>query len=144
MVGFRTAVTRTGNSYATESKLLKELESNLEGEDIREGMCAVISVKVREPQFEGQTKTKLGNAEVKSAVETLVNDKLADWFDRNPPAAKLIIGKCVDAARARLAARKARDMARRKTAFDSGSLPGKMADCQVVEPPPFANCTWSR
>jgi DNA gyrase subunit B len=134
LVGFRTAVTRTGNAYATESKLLKELESNLEGEDIREGMCAVISVKVREPQFEGQTKTKLGNAEVKSAVETLVNDKLADWFDRNPPAAKLIIGKCVEAARARLAARKARDMARRKTAFDSGSLPGKMADCQESDP----------
>ncbi len=134
LVGFRAAVTRTANSYATESKLLKELESNLEGEDIREGLCAVISVKVREPQFEGQTKTKLGNAEVKSVVETLVNEKLADWFDRNPPLAKTIIGKCVDSARARLAARKARDMARRKTAFDSGSLPGKMADCQESDP----------
>ncbi len=134
LVGFRTAVTRTANAYASETKLLKELDANLEGEDIREGLCAVISVKVREPQFEGQTKTKLGNAEVKSCVETLVNEKLADWFDRNPPLAKVIIGKCVDSARARLAARKARDMARRKTAFDSGSLPGKMADCQESDP----------
>lgn len=134
LVGFRAAITRTVNTYAANTKLLKDLESNLEGEDIREGMCAVISVKVREPQFEGQTKTKLGNAEVKSVVETLVNDKFADWLDRNPPLAKIIIGKCVEAARARLAARKARDMARRKTALDSGALPGKMADCQESDP----------
>jgi DNA gyrase subunit B len=134
LVGFRSALTRTANTYATNSKLLKELEANLEGEDIREGLCAVISVKVREPQFEGQTKTKLGNAEVKGIVETLVNDKLADWLDRNPSLAKTIVGKCVEAARARLAARKARDMARRKTALDSGSLPGKMADCQESDP----------
>jgi len=134
LVGFRTALTRTANTYATNTKLLKELDNNLEGEDIREGLCAVISVKVREPQFEGQTKTKLGNAEVKSVVETLVNDKFADWLDRNPPIAKLVVGKCVEAARARLAARKARDMARRKTALDSGSLPGKMADCQESDP----------
>lgn len=134
LVGFRAALTRTANSYATSTKILKDLESNLEGEDIREGLCAVISVKVREPQFEGQTKTKLGNAEVKGFVETLVNDKFADWLDRNPSLAKTIIGKCVEAARARLAARKARDMARRKTALDSGSLPGKMADCQESDP----------
>lgn len=134
LVGFRGSVTRTVNAYATESKLLKDLEANLEGEDIREGLCAVISVKVREPQFEGQTKTKLGNAEVKGIVETLVNQKFADWLERSPPAAKLVVGKCVEAAHARLAARKARDMARRKTALDSGALPGKMADCQESDP----------
>jgi DNA gyrase subunit B len=134
LVGFRTALTRSANNYATEKNLIKDLETNLEGEDIREGLAAVISVKVREPQFEGQTKTKLGNTEVKGVVETLVNDKLADWFDRNPGIAKTIITKCVEAARARLAARKARDLARRKTALDSGSLPGKMADCQERDP----------
>lgn len=134
LVGFRTALTRSANAYATSKNLIKDLEANLEGEDIREGLAAVISVKVREPQFEGQTKTKLGNAEAKTAVESLVNDKLADWFDRNPGMAKTIISKCVEAARARLAARKARDLARRKTALDSGSLPGKMADCQERDP----------
>ena len=134
LIGFRTALTRSANAYATEKNLIKDLEANLEGEDIREGLAAVISVKVREPQFEGQTKTKLGNAEVKSTVEALVNEKLADWFDRNPAIAKTIITKCVEAARARLAARKARDLARRKTALDSGSLPGKMADCQERDP----------
>ncbi len=134
LVGFRTALTRSANTYATEKNLLKDLETNLEGEDIREGLAAVISVKVREPQFEGQTKTKLGNTEVKGVVETLVNEKLGDWFDRNPGHSKTIIGKCVEAARARLAARKARDLARRKTALDSGSLPGKMADCQERDP----------
>ena len=134
LVGFRGALTRTANAYATTKNLLKDLESNLEGEDIREGLAAVVSVKVREPQFEGQTKTKLGNAEVKGIVESLVNDKIADWFDRNPNNAKLIISKCVESARARLAARKARDLARRKTALDGGSLPGKMADCQERDP----------
>lgn len=134
LIGFRTALTRTANAYATEKNLVKDLDANLEGEDIREGLAAVISVKVREPQFEGQTKTKLGNNEAKGAVESLVNDKLADWFDRNPNLAKTIITKCVEAARARLAARKARDLARRKTALDSGSLPGKMADCQERDP----------
>lgn len=134
LIGFRTALTRSANSYATEKNLIKDLEANLEGEDIREGLAAVISVKVREPQFEGQTKTKLGNNEVKGVVEALVNEKLADWFDRNPGIAKTIITKCVEAARARLAARKARDLARRKTALDSGSLPGKMADCQERDP----------
>lgn len=134
LVGFRGALTRTTNSYATEKNLLKDFKENIEGEDIREGLAAIISVKVREPLFEGQTKTKLGNAEVKGIVESLVNEKLADWFDRNPSAAKTIVTKCVEAARARDAARKARDLTRRKTALDGGSLPGKMADCQERDP----------
>lgn len=134
LVGFRAALTRTTNAYAAAKNLLKDLKTNLEGEDIREGLAAVVSVKVREPQFEGQTKTKLGNTEVKGIVESLVNEKLADWMDRNPNPAKNIIGKCVESARAREAARKARDLTRRKTALDSGSLPGKMADCQERDP----------
>ena len=134
LIGFRGALTRTTNQYATEKNLLKDLKTNLEGEDIREGLAAVISVKVREPQFEGQTKTKLGNTEVKGIVESLVNEKLADWMDRNPSVAKNIIMKCVESARARDAARKARDLTRRKTALDGGSLPGKMADCQERDP----------
>lgn len=135
LIGFRGALTRTANSYAQQKNLLKDLKDvSLEGDDIREGLAAVVSVKVREPQFEGQTKTKLGNTEVKGIVESLVNDKLADWFDRNPGAAKNIIGKCVEAARAREAARKARELTRRKTALDGGSLPGKMADCQEKDP----------
>jgi DNA gyrase subunit B len=134
LIGFRGALTRTTNSYASDKNLLKDLKIALEGEDIREGLAAVISVKVREPQFEGQTKTKLGNTEVKGIVESLVNDRLADWFDRNPSVAKSIVGKCVEAARARDAARKARDLTRRKTALDGGSLPGKMADCQERDP----------
>lgn len=134
LIGFRGALTRTTNTYAQTKNLLKDLKENLEGEDIREGLAAVISVKVREPQFEGQTKTKLGNTEVKGIVESLVNDKLSDWFDRNPSTAKTIIQKCVDAARAREAARKARELTRRKTALDGGSLPGKMADCQERDP----------
>lgn len=134
LIGFRGALTRTTNSYAQEKNLLKDLKVSLEGEDIREGLAAVVSVKVREPQFEGQTKTKLGNTEVKGIVESLVNDKLSDWLDRNPSVAKTIIGKCVEAARARDAARKARDLTRRKTALDGGSLPGKMADCQERDP----------
>jgi len=134
LIGFRAALTRTTNQYAAEKNLLKDIKENLEGEDIREGLAAVISVKVREPQFEGQTKSKLGNAEVKGIVESLVNEKLADWMDRNPSAAKTIIMKCVEAARAREAARKARELTRRKTALDGGSLPGKMADCQERDP----------
>ncbi|MBX7230654.1 MAG: DNA topoisomerase (ATP-hydrolyzing) subunit B [Bdellovibrionales bacterium] len=134
LAGFKTALTRTANIYATNKNLLKDLKGSLEGDDIREGLAAVISVKVREPQFEGQTKTKLGNNEVKGAVESLVNDRLADWFDRNPQHAKLIISKCIESALAREAARKARDLARRKTALDGGSLPGKMADCQERDP----------
>ncbi len=134
LVGFRGALTRTTNSYAQEKTLLKNIKSNLEGDDIREGLAAVVSVKVPEPQFEGQTKTKLGNNEVKGLVETLVNEKLADWFDRNPQASKIIVGKCVGSAKARLAARKARELTRRKSALDSHSLPGKMADCQEKDP----------
>lgn len=134
LMGFRSALTRTTNAYATEKGLLKDLKENLEGEDIREGLAAVISVKVREPQFEGQTKTKLGNTEVKGIVESLVNEKLKDWFDRNPSVAKQVIQKCADAARAREAARKARELTRRKSALDGGSLPGKMADCQERDP----------
>lgn len=134
LVGFRGALTRTTNSYATEKNLLKDFKENIEGEDIREGLAAIISVKVREPLFEGQTKTKLGNAEVKGIVESLVNEKLADWLDRNPSTAKTIVSKCVEAARARDAARKARDLTRRKTVLDGGSLPGKMADCQERDP----------
>ncbi len=134
LIGFRGALTRTTNSYAASKNLLKNLKNNLDGDDIREGLAAVISVKVMEPQFEGQTKTKLGNTEVKGIVESLVNEKLADWFDRNPKSAKNIVTKCVDSARARVAARNARDLARRKTALDSGSLPGKMADCQERDP----------
>jgi DNA gyrase subunit B len=134
LMGFRSALTRTTNAYAAEKNLLKDLKENLEGEDIREGLAAVISVKVREPQFEGQTKTKLGNTEVKGIVESLVNEKLKDWFDRNPGVSKQIIQKCADAARAREAARKARELTRRKTALDGGSLPGKMADCQERDP----------
>lgn len=135
LVGFRGALTRTMNSYANEKNLLKELKGDsLEGEDVREGLAAVVSVKVQEPQFEGQTKTKLGNNEVKGIVESLVNEKLADWLDRNPAIAKTIIGKCVDAWSARVAARKARELTRRKSALDSHSLPGKMADCQEKDP----------
>lgn len=134
LIGFRGALTRTTNSYATEKGLLKDFKENIEGEDIREGLAAIISVKVREPLFEGQTKTKLGNAEVKGITESLVNEKFADWLDRNPGSAKTIVSKCVESARARDAARKARDLTRRKTALDSGSLPGKMADCQERDP----------
>jgi len=128
--GFRAALTRTINSYATEHNLAKELkDTNLSGDDIREGMAAVVSVKIPHPQFEGQTKTKLGNTEVKGIVETIVNDKLAAYLDMNPEVAKRIVKKAVDAARAREAARKARDTIR-KGALGGGSLPGKLADCQ--------------
>ncbi len=134
LVGFRSALTRTTNNYASSNNLLKNLKGNLDGEDIREGLAAVVSVKVTEPQFEGQTKTKLGNNEIKGIVESLMNDKLSDWFERNPNPAKKIITKCINAANARFAARKAKELARRKTALDSGSLPGKMADCQERNP----------
>lgn len=134
LVGFRGALTRATNNYAQKANLLKDLKANLEGEDIREGLVAVISVKVMEPQFEGQTKTKLGNSEVKKAVEGLLSSALSDWFDRNPQEAKRIVKKCVDAAQARMAARKAKELTRRKTALDSGALPGKMADCQEKDP----------
>ena len=134
LVGFRTALTRAVNTYAHNEKLLKELKNNLEGEDVREGLTAVISVKVREPQFEGQTKTKLGNNEVRGLMESFFSEKLGSWLDRNPSEAKKIVKKAVSAAQARLAARKAKELTRRKSALDGNSLPGKMADCQEKNP----------
>ena len=134
LAGLRKALTRSINSYAQQKKGFKDLKSPLEGEDIREGLAGVISVKVKEPQFEGQTKTKLGNSEVQGLVESFVLENLSDWLDKNPSPAKMIIDKCIKSAEARLAARKARELTRRKTALDGGGLPGKMADCQETDP----------
>ena len=134
LIGFKSALTRTINSYAMDSGVLKKDEENLQGEDVREGLTAVISVKVPEPQFEGQTKTKLGNSEVKGIVEALINEKLASHFAEHPGDAKKIVMKGTEAARVREATRKAKDLARRKGALDSGSLPGKLADCQEQDP----------
>ncbi len=135
LVGFKTALTRTLNNYAAKNGLIKEgSKITLTGDDFREGLTAVISVKVAEPQFEGQTKTKLGNSETKSAVETLVGEKLAEHLEENPGIGKKIIEKCMRAAEAREAARKARDLARRKNALDSMNLPGKLADCSITDP----------
>ena len=128
--GFRAALTTLMNRYAKEHKLLKEKDGNLSGEDCREGLAAVISVKVADPQFEGQTKTKLGNSEIRGFVQRSVNEHLNDWFDANPAEAKVIINKAVSSAHARVAARKAREMVRRKSAGDLGGLPGKLADCR--------------
>lgn len=132
--GFKSALTRTVNSYASEREMLKGLSEPPGGDDIREGLVAVISAKVPNPQFEGQTKTKLGNSDVKGIVEQVVNEKMAEVFDENPDIAKAIVEKAVNAYRAREAARKARDLARRKGALDSGSLPGKLADCTERDP----------
>src|SRR4051812_42132850 len=133
--GFRSALTRTVNSYAAKNNLTKDLkDATISGDDIREGLTGVISVKIPRPQFEGQTKTKLGNTEVKGIVETIVNDKLGAFLEQNPNIAKRVILKAVDAARAREAARKARDLVRRKGALDSSTLPGKLADCQERDP----------
>src|SRR5256714_2991468 len=132
--GFKSALTRTLNDYARKNGLLKEKEENLEGEDVREGLAAVLSVKLREPQFEGQTKTKLGNPCVRGLVEQTVNQKLAEFLEENPSEARLIIQKALAAARVRQAARKARELTRRKSALESGSLPGKLADCQISDP----------
>ena len=132
--GFRAALTSLMNRYARDHKLLKEKEPNLTGDDCREGLAAVISVRVREPQFEGQTKTKLGNTEVKGFVQKAVNEHVGAWFDANPAEAKAIINKAVSSAQARQAARKARDLVRRKSATDLGGLPGKLADCRSKDP----------
>jgi DNA gyrase subunit B len=132
--GFRSALTTTVNRYARDKKLLKEKDPALSGEDIREGLAAIVSVKVKEPQFEGQTKTKLGNTEVKSFVQRVSNEWLADWFERNPTEARTIVNKAVQSAQARMAARKARELVRRKSAGDIGGLPGKLADCRSTDP----------
>ena len=133
--GFRAALTRTVNAYAASNNLTKDLkDTSISGDDIREGMTAVISVKIPHPQFEGQTKTKLGNTEVKGIVEAIVNDRLGAFLEENPVPARRIIQKAIDAARARDAARKARDLVRRKGALDGSSLPGKLADCQERDP----------
>ena len=132
--GFRTALTSLLNKYARDKSLLKEKDENLTGDDVREGLTAVISVKLAEPQFEGQTKTKLGNTEVKAFVQKIAHDKLSDWFDRNPSMAKEICRKAIQAATARLAARKAREATRRKGLLESTGMPGKLRDCSSRDP----------
>lgn len=135
LIGFKSALTRTLNNYAIKNNLIKANDKiTLQGEDTREGLTAIISVKVPEPQFEGQTKTKLGNSEIKGIIESIVNEKLFEYLDETPSIGKAIIEKCKSAARSREAARKARDLTRRKTALESGSLPGKLADCSINDP----------
>jgi DNA gyrase subunit B len=134
LTGLKAALTRTINDYAKKNKLLKRADESLSGDDVREGLTCVLSVRVMEPQFEGQTKTKLGNSEVRGAVEAAVNEQLAIWLDENPKAARSIIEKSLQAARAREAARKARDLARKKNALEGGVLPGKLADCSLSDP----------
>jgi DNA gyrase subunit B len=132
--GFRTALTTVVNRYAREKKLLRERDANLSGEDIREGLTAIISVKLGDPQFEGQTKTRLGNTDARTFVQKIVHEYLADWFDRNPNEAADIVRKAVQAATARVAARKARDLTRRKGLLETAALPGKLSDCQSNDP----------
>ena len=132
--GFRAALTGLLNKYAREKNLLKEKDDNLTGDDVREGLTAVISVKLTEPQFEGQTKTKLGNTEAKAFVQRVVNDQLGDWFERNPNQAKEVVRKAIQAASARMAARKAREATRRKGLLESGGMPGKLRDCSSRDP----------
>jgi len=132
--GFKGALTRTINDYARSSNILKEKDENLFGEDIREGLIAIISVKLKDPQFEGQTKTKLGNSEMKGFVESTVNTKLAEYLGENPSIGRIIVSKCMDASRARAAAKKARDLTRKKSLLESSSLPGKLADCSINDP----------
>jgi len=134
MTGFKSALTKVINDYARKYNFIKANDKNLQGEDVREGLGAIISVKLPEPQFEGQTKTKLGNAEIRTIVESVVNDKLAAYLEENPSIARVIIDKCLSASRARDAARKARELTRRKTALESTALPGKLADCQEKDP----------
>ena len=131
--GFKAALTRSINTYLSGTKMGKKLDS-LSGDDIREGLCCIVSVRVVEPQFEGQTKGKLGNSEVKGAVETVVGEALNQYIAENPGFSRTVVGKAVDAARAREAARKARDLARRKNSLEGGELPGKLADCQEKNP----------
>ncbi|MXX69281.1 MAG: DNA topoisomerase (ATP-hydrolyzing) subunit B [Gemmatimonadales bacterium] len=132
--GFKGALTRTINNYAQRNNILKKADPTLSGDDVREGLVAVLSVKVMEPQFEGQTKTKLGNSEVRGIVESLVNDRLGTWLEENPAPSRKIIEKAVQASRAREAARKARDLTRKKSALETGILPGKLADCSITDP----------
>ncbi len=132
--GFRSALTSLMNKYAREHRLLKDKDPNLTGEDCREGLASVISVRVQDPQFEGQTKTKLGNTEIRSFVQKSVNEHVAFWLDANPAEAKAIVSKAVSSSQARIAARKARDLVRRKSATDLGGLPGKLADCRSKDP----------
>jgi DNA gyrase subunit B len=134
LIGFKAALTRTINNYATNGNLPKNLSAKISGEDVREGLTAIVSVKLKSPQFEGQTKTKLGNSEVKGLVESLLNEKLSAFFEENPVVAKKVIAKAIDAARARDAAKRARDLARNKGALIDSTLPGKLADCQSSEP----------
>ena len=132
--GFRSALTRSINKYAKDQNLLKNQNIQITGDDTREGLTSVVSIKVPEPKFEGQTKTKLGNSETAGIVESLLNDSLGEYFEKNPSHAKKIVNKSIDAAKAREAAKKARDLTRRKSALDLGSLPGKLADCQEKDP----------
>jgi DNA gyrase subunit B len=134
MSGFRSALTRTINSYGASAKLFKDVKNNLTGDDVREGLACVIACRVPSPQFEGQTKTKLGNSEVKGIVESLINEKLGEFLEENPAVAKKIVMKSVDASRAREAARRAKELTRRKSALEFSSLPGKLADCQEKDP----------
>jgi DNA gyrase subunit B len=134
LIGFKAALTRTLNNYAIRNNLFKDPKFTLAGEDAREGLTAVVSVKLAEPQFEGQTKTKLGNSEIKGIVETVLGEALNEYLEEHPPIAKRIIDKCLSAARAREAARKAKELTRRKGALDSGNLPGKLADCSIEDP----------
>ena len=134
LVGFKSALTKVFNDYAKKAKLLKDKDPDIEGDDIREGLTAIVSVKLTEPQFEGQTKTKLGNAEMRTLVDQVTKDDLMAFLEENPSQAKVIVDKCIKAGRAREAARKARELARRKTALDSTSLPGKLADCSEKDP----------
>ncbi len=132
--GFKRSITKVFNDYARAKNILKDKDANLQGDDIREGITAVISVKVKEPQFEGQTKTKLGNSEVAGIVQTIVNEHLANFLEENPNIAKAILEKCISASRAREAARKARELARKKTSLETATLPGKLADCSSKNP----------